>query len=253
MKTDCGIIKDILPLYCDGVCSEESRTAVEDHLKECADCKAEFDGMNTPLDINELPIDEKNAVNAAASAWKRGNRRAFLTGGVIVLLIIAMAVGGFFAYHRFATADKSDLNALAAAASDYLSRDSLTVDKTAERGDYLAVLLKDDTDESTHYMCLFKRDSVFKSRWTADGCTTTSDDSAISSYNMGDSNGNAVLVFFGENTSNSVKYYMFENDSTVYIRKLGNESFIDVFVIPSETDIDSTPTLIDEDEIKISE
>lgn len=250
MKTDCGIIRDILPLYCDGVCSEGSRTAAEEHLKECADCKAEFDEMSIPLDINELPIDEKNAVTAAASAWKRGKRRAFLIGGVIVLLVMAIAVGGFLAYHRFATADGSDMNALAAAASDYLNRDGLTVDKTAERDDYLAVLLKDDTDESTRYMCLFKRDSVFKSRWTADGGTTASDGAAINSYNMGDSNGNAVLVFFGENTTNSVKYYMFENDSTVYIRELGNESFIDVFVIPSENDISGTPTMVDKDEAK---
>lgn len=251
MKTDCEIIRDILPLYCDGVCSEPSRAAVEEHLKDCADCKAELDGMSTALDIKELSVDEKNAVTAAASAWKKGKRRAFLVGGVIALLIIAIAVGGFFAYHRFTTSDGGDMNALAAAASDYLNSDRLVVDKIAERDDYLAVLLKDDADESARYMCLFERDSVFKSRWMASGGTTASDGSAISSYNMGDSNGNAVLVYFGENTTDGEKYYMFENRNTIYIRQLDPGSFVDIFVVPAESDISSTPTMVDRDKVKI--
>ena len=28
MKTHCDIINDLLPVYCDGVCSEESKIAV---------------------------------------------------------------------------------------------------------------------------------------------------------------------------------------------------------------------------------
>lgn len=37
---NCGIIQDLLPLYHDGVCSPESRTEVEEHLKTCPDCRA---------------------------------------------------------------------------------------------------------------------------------------------------------------------------------------------------------------------
>lgn len=37
---NCDIIKDLLPLYCDGVCSEETSRAVEEHLTTCPVCRA---------------------------------------------------------------------------------------------------------------------------------------------------------------------------------------------------------------------
>ena len=42
---NCGIIQDLLPLYHDGVCSPESRTEVEEHLKTCPDCRAALAAM----------------------------------------------------------------------------------------------------------------------------------------------------------------------------------------------------------------
>ena len=31
----CEVIRDLLPLYSDGVCSEESRRLTEEHLAQC--------------------------------------------------------------------------------------------------------------------------------------------------------------------------------------------------------------------------
>lgn len=45
INKNCEIIKDLLPLYIDKCCSEESNHAVELHLKECEDCKAVFECM----------------------------------------------------------------------------------------------------------------------------------------------------------------------------------------------------------------
>ena len=39
MKYSCDIIKDLLPLYIDGACSDESARAVKEHLEECDGCK----------------------------------------------------------------------------------------------------------------------------------------------------------------------------------------------------------------------
>lgn len=39
MKYPCNLIRDLLPLYIDGVCSDESNVCVEEHLKECASCR----------------------------------------------------------------------------------------------------------------------------------------------------------------------------------------------------------------------
>ena len=40
MKTDCEVIRDLLPLYADDVCSGSSRQLIEEHLEECPDCTA---------------------------------------------------------------------------------------------------------------------------------------------------------------------------------------------------------------------
>ena len=39
MKYPCGLVKDIMPLFVDEVCSEESRSAVKEHLNECEKCR----------------------------------------------------------------------------------------------------------------------------------------------------------------------------------------------------------------------
>ena len=38
MKTDCEIIRDLLPLYVDDICSDKSRKMVDEHLQECPAC-----------------------------------------------------------------------------------------------------------------------------------------------------------------------------------------------------------------------
>ena len=37
-KVSCDIIQDMLPLYCDDVCSADSRKMIEEHLPECEVC-----------------------------------------------------------------------------------------------------------------------------------------------------------------------------------------------------------------------
>lgn len=45
MKYPCSIIQDLLPLYVDEICSEESKKIVEDHLSRCSICKEIYDSM----------------------------------------------------------------------------------------------------------------------------------------------------------------------------------------------------------------
>ena len=45
MKLSCDVIQDLLPLYHDGVCSEESKTIVEEHIATCAACKDMLHGL----------------------------------------------------------------------------------------------------------------------------------------------------------------------------------------------------------------
>ena len=40
---DCSVIRDLLPLYADGNCSDETRKLVEEHIASCPECKAKIE------------------------------------------------------------------------------------------------------------------------------------------------------------------------------------------------------------------
>ena len=44
-KISCHIIQDILPLYVDGIVSEDTKEMVEEHLRECESCRKEAEYM----------------------------------------------------------------------------------------------------------------------------------------------------------------------------------------------------------------
>ena len=58
MKKNCNIIKDLLPLYIDEVCSKESSKLVEEHLKDCDDCQNYLEELK--FDIKESKVNEIN-------------------------------------------------------------------------------------------------------------------------------------------------------------------------------------------------
>ncbi|WP_295089723.1 zf-HC2 domain-containing protein [Ruminococcus sp.] len=51
----CNIVKDLLPLYCDKLTSEDSNEEIEKHLSECADCKTVYESMNKKEDVIKVP------------------------------------------------------------------------------------------------------------------------------------------------------------------------------------------------------
>ncbi|MBR3629256.1 MAG: zf-HC2 domain-containing protein [Oscillospiraceae bacterium] len=48
MKTDCEIIRDLMPLCAEQIASDKSRLLVEEHLAECPDCREAYAAMQQP-------------------------------------------------------------------------------------------------------------------------------------------------------------------------------------------------------------
>lgn len=88
--TQCEIVRDLLPLYIDDVCSEESRQLVEEHLSSCSGCKEEYELLTTGLSIPE---------EHDTSAIKRIRHRIFIEkimiGLLIILILTYAAILGF--------------------------------------------------------------------------------------------------------------------------------------------------------------
>lgn len=94
MKVSCEIIKDLIPLYHDGVCSDDSRVMIEGHLLECDSCKAELQAMDEVLFINnkDQNLHEAEAVKKLSRRWKKGMMKSLLKGVVITIIVIAAIV-----------------------------------------------------------------------------------------------------------------------------------------------------------------
>ena len=87
MKMDCDVIRDLLPLYSDNICSESSRKLVEEHCAECVECSEMLKAMSA-----ELP---ENAVSSAAKDPLKKTRRHYLKLAFLtVVLTVPIAVAG---------------------------------------------------------------------------------------------------------------------------------------------------------------
>ena len=87
MNMTCDVIRDLLPLYADEVCSEASRELVENHLRSCEKCAEELRMMEA--DEAAVIAWEVDSVRAARKAWKK---QKLLTIERVVLTMAALFV-----------------------------------------------------------------------------------------------------------------------------------------------------------------
>lgn len=93
-RITCDIIRDLLPLYIDGVCSADSRALAEEHLQSCPACKAEYE----KLSHREFLYDakEKEVLTELSKRWKKGKRKTLFAG--IVIALAAVLLVGFVVF-----------------------------------------------------------------------------------------------------------------------------------------------------------
>lgn len=87
MKNNCGIIRDLLPLYNDGAASEESKKAIEEHLKVCPDCRKYNKRIKTERVISCVP-DSSPASLELINVAKRIRIRKVVIMAVFVLIVL---------------------------------------------------------------------------------------------------------------------------------------------------------------------
>lgn len=85
---DCNVIKDLMPSYIDGICSENSKVLVEDHLLGCKDCKKIVEMMKqTEIVANKTNIKEID--------YMKKVKKYFINKNIIILcLLIGFVVTG---------------------------------------------------------------------------------------------------------------------------------------------------------------
>ena len=84
MKFNCSIVDDLLPLYLEGICSEDSKAALEEHLQECFACREKLARMKNN-DI--IPQMKKQEYEFPTADYIRKIKRHRIRVGMLVALI----------------------------------------------------------------------------------------------------------------------------------------------------------------------
>ena len=102
MKNECGIIKDLLPLYAENIASPETVEFVEEHLKTCEACRKEYERMKEPKTIE--PKDVRADANTTPLLELRRKMRVkrIQTIAVTAMIVTALLVSAL----AFLTAPK---------------------------------------------------------------------------------------------------------------------------------------------------
>ncbi len=97
MKTNCKVIEDLLPLYIDEVCSDESKGFVEEHLKECDACSAKLNAQEAEITVDKEQIEQNLK---AKDPFKKIRRKQMYSKvgavlGALIGLVSSLAFGAF--------------------------------------------------------------------------------------------------------------------------------------------------------------
>ena len=91
----CEIVKDLLPLYVDGMVSDVSQKSIEQHLEHCKDCNEVYHNMAFNMEVEEQPSE----VNEVKRFLKKTKRMYFFYGlcglsfiSILVCMIVDLAV-----------------------------------------------------------------------------------------------------------------------------------------------------------------
>tara|TARA_Y100001933_G_C18907795_1_gene525379 strand:- start:232 stop:684 length:453 start_codon:yes stop_codon:yes gene_type:complete len=102
MKITCDVIRDLLPLYHDDICSNDSKNLVEAHIERCETCREELEKYRTEIiggtTMNHTEnINEAQQIENIAKAWKRDKKVSFLSGATLISLMAS--IGSILAYN----------------------------------------------------------------------------------------------------------------------------------------------------------
>lgn len=96
MKLSCEIIKDLLPLYQEGLCQEETRQLVEEHLKNCPTCTTMLD--TTVYDLPATLETNEASAHVLKGVKKSLKRKRIQTAIVSVLVAALVIIPGYHFY-----------------------------------------------------------------------------------------------------------------------------------------------------------
>ena len=94
MKNECHIVRDLMPLYTEGMLSDESAAFVKAHLETCEDCRAAYGGEEKPpvteADTAQQRVGEAGVLRTLKKKLRKQTWCAIIITVAVVLLVTLM-------------------------------------------------------------------------------------------------------------------------------------------------------------------
>lgn len=80
MKNDltCEVVQDLLPSYVDHLTSDVTNTAIETHIRECADCRRILSDMQTPEPVPAQTATDASTIRLFKKEQQKEQNAGFL-------------------------------------------------------------------------------------------------------------------------------------------------------------------------------
>ncbi len=95
MKVKCSIIEDLIPLYKEGLCNEDTKAMVMEHIQECENCRRLCEDMSN---ISEPKIDIPDESKVFRRVNKKMKRSKLKTVILSIVLLVILGCLGFLTY-----------------------------------------------------------------------------------------------------------------------------------------------------------
>ena len=130
MNLPCHLVRDLLPLYHDKLCSPDTAQDVEEHLGGCEACRAALDALDTPKDLPVPDAGDLQRAQALQMLQRKLVRSRVITVVVSALAAVLVLFAGIYFTHTHFSAQYIDADPSAL----HVSREENILYLTADPG-----------------------------------------------------------------------------------------------------------------------
>ena len=96
MKTECSVVRDLLPLYIEDMVSTETAQYVNEHLKNCDECQAELANLEEGVELSTIETKvapKSDDAKPFKKMMKRMNRQFYSIAYAALIFLIFLGFG----------------------------------------------------------------------------------------------------------------------------------------------------------------
>ena len=165
-KIPCEIIRDLMPLYLDGLTNEVSGREIERHMEECGECRERFQRLQININTQgaEKRSERKNEIDYLKKVKKSARGKAAVSI-VAVLAFVFLAV--FLKLYVIGSPDRSYMVLYTNVYEDYFEISGMSYSSAHAVARYRIEKKPDGTTELVLYTCLpsfFNRSGSFQAQ-----------------------------------------------------------------------------------------